>query len=52
MRVFAIFGITNDGLNLAVQLLVLVLFAVYLALVSASQNGQMRHAGSIGFEQE
>ena len=31
--VFAIFGITNDGLNLAVQLLLLFLIAIWAALV-------------------
>jgi hypothetical protein len=31
--VFAIFGINSDGLNLAVNLLLLVLFVVYVALV-------------------
>jgi hypothetical protein len=33
MAVFAIFGITNDGLNLAVQLLLLFLIAIWAALV-------------------
>ena len=33
MPVFAIFGITNDGLNLAVKLILLVLIAVWAALV-------------------
>jgi hypothetical protein len=33
MGAFAVFGITNDGLNLAVNLLLLCLVVVYLALV-------------------
>src|SRR4051794_3286857 len=33
MGLFAIFGITNDGLNLAVKLLLLFLAAIWLALV-------------------
>jgi double zinc ribbon protein len=33
MAVFAIFGITNDGLNLAVKLLLLFLIAIWAALV-------------------
>src|ERR1700754_646741 len=33
MTVFAVFGITNDGLNLAVNLLILFLVVIWLALV-------------------
>ena len=33
MAPLAVFGITNDGLNLAVNLLLLFLFVLWLALV-------------------